>query len=169
MTEISIPDNEMNQFDLPRVDVVTGTTDGVVFKPVKFQWYPRWVAVFVVAPLLFIIVALVMMRRTKGELPFTEASYSAWRLGRVAQVLAIVGALLGFVAGAALLDRSGALGGLVMLASVAVPIVVALTLVQGKGPRVVRIAKGFTVLQVPSAAAAAAFQEHLTAGDVAGP
>lgn len=164
MTEISIPDNEMNQFDLPRVDIVTGASEGVVFKPVKFQWYPRWVAIFAVAPLIFLIVALVTMRRSKGELPFTEASYAAWRTGKVALGLAIGVAIIAFLGGMALLDGSGALGTLIIIGGIAAPIVVGWTMVRGKGPQVVRIDKGYTVLKVPSASAAAMFQEHLTSG-----
>jgi hypothetical protein len=161
MTEISIPDNEMNQFDLPRVDVVTGSTEGIVFKPVQFAWYPRWIAIFAVAPLIFVIVALVMMRRSKGELPFTEQSYARWRNGKIAFGLSLAAAIALFFAGAAAMDSSGGLGGLLMLIAVAAPIAVAITMVKGRGPAVVRIDKGVTVLKVPSAAAAASFREHL--------
>jgi hypothetical protein len=41
---ITIPSNELNSFGLPPVCVVTGSREGVVFKPVKFSWYPRWVS-----------------------------------------------------------------------------------------------------------------------------
>jgi hypothetical protein len=169
MTEISIPDNEMNEFDLPRIDIITGSTDGVVFKPVKFQWYPQWVAVFALAPLIFIILALVLMRRTKGELPFTEASYAAWRRGRIALTVSIFGAIVLLIGGVFLLDHSGVLAGLLMLSALVLPIVVGLTMVRGKGPRVVRIAKGFTVLHLPSTAATEVFQGHLTAGGATQP
>ena len=143
MTEISIPDNEMNEFDLPRVDIVTGSTDGVVFKPVKFQ---------------------LLTRRTEGELPFTEGSYATWRRGRLVLTLSIVAAFFLLAGGAILLNDSGVLGAVLILTAIAAPIAVGLTMVRGKGPRVVRIDKGFTVLRVPSAEAASILQAHLTSG-----
>ncbi|MBI3181766.1 MAG: hypothetical protein HYZ28_06450 [Myxococcales bacterium] len=168
MAKIVIPDNELNSFDLPRVCVVTGATEGVVFKPVKFSWYPRWVVVLVlVNVLLAAIVAMILTKRVKGELPFTEEAYAAWRKGRVLFGLSIGFALAALVGGiAALANELGPLGGVLMLAALAVPIAVGVVFLRGKGVACVEIAKGHTTLKIPSGEAAMQIERHLRAGGV---
>jgi hypothetical protein len=80
LATVEIPVNEMSSFDLPKVCLVTGATENVVFKPVKFSWYPRWIAVFILVGWpIALILALTLTKRVKGELPFTEEAYRRWK------------------------------------------------------------------------------------------
>ncbi|RKG60871.1 zinc ribbon domain-containing protein [Corallococcus sp. AB011P] len=109
---------EMNAFDLPPVCIITGERQGVVFKPVKFSWYPPWISLFLLlgvlalalVPILPIasivlpialIVASVRTKQAKGTLPFTEEAWSRWRRARVIRPIA-------FAAGAGLLIMAAA-------------------------------------------------------------
>ncbi|MBX5482766.1 MAG: hypothetical protein IRZ16_13135 [Myxococcaceae bacterium] len=56
---VDSPNNELNEFDLPRTCIATGATDGVVFKPVKFAWYPKWPLIFVPITLAIAIILAV--------------------------------------------------------------------------------------------------------------
>lgn len=81
--DLQIPTQELNAFDLPGVCVVTGAQEGVTFRAVKFWWYPRWVPLLIFFPwgglLLAFIVGLATRKQAKGELPFTDRGWSAWK------------------------------------------------------------------------------------------
>jgi hypothetical protein len=161
MAVVQIPVNELTQFDLPKVCVVTGRTDGVVFKPVKFQWYPRWIAVFAFAPLIMVIVMMALMRRVKGELPFTEEAHAAWRKGQLMLTLSIVGAfVLFFGAMGAFGNNVPVLGLLMLAAAVGTPIFVGVR-VRGRGVSCLKIADGSIALKIPNEGAAMQLSEHL--------
>jgi hypothetical protein len=166
MREIVLPADELNEFDLPRVCVVTGQTENIEFKPVKFAWYPRWIAALVIVNVLIAaIVAAILTRRVKGHLPFTEEAYKSWRMGRVFFALSIVGALALFVASCvALADSTPQLGVVGMVLSLAIPITVGVLFVRNKGPVVQRIADGRITLKLPSEEAVLRIQQHLVAG-----
>lgn len=170
MDTVEIPDNEMNEFGLPRVCVVTGSTDNVVFQKVQFQWYPQWIAVFACVPLLMAIMAAVLTRRTKGELPFSQPAWEAWKKGKLIFGFSILGALVLFFAGMfALGSKMAAVGGIMMVAAIVEPIVVFRMFLRGRGPRCTKIDKGLTHLKLPSAAAAEKIRQHLSAGKSAAP
>lgn len=167
MREIVLPADELNEFDLPRVCVVTGQTENVEFKPVKFAWYPRWVAALVIVNVLIAaIVATILTRRVKGHLPFTEEAYKSWRMGRVFLVLSILGAVALFVASCvALAEDTPQLGVLGIVLSFAVPITVGILFVRNKGPVVQRIADGRITLKLPSEEAVLRIEQHMVAGE----
>jgi len=169
-TQIDLPENELNEFDLPRVCIVTGATDGVVFKPVKFSWYPSWVSVLVIINVLIAaIVASILTRRVKGQLPFTEESFKAWKRGQLFFALSIVAAIALFVGGFVLsFNQPGGLGALGILLAIAVPIVVYRKYLRNRAPVVKRIADGRVTLVLPSDAAVEAIRNHLFAGKAAG-
>ncbi len=165
MATLSIPENEMTSFDLPKVCVVTGSTQNVSFKPVKFQWYPRWIGAFGVIPLLMIILMTVLMRRAKGELPFTEEAWVAWQKGKLLMIVSVLGALVLLGAGiAALGNNVPALGAVLILAAIALPIFVGIRFLKGRGPTCLKIADGRIDLKIKSDAAAAAIRQHLDGG-----
>ncbi|MBN1204745.1 MAG: hypothetical protein JXB05_07455 [Myxococcaceae bacterium] len=171
MPLIVLPADELNEFDLPRVCVVTGQTEGVEFKPVKFAWYPRWIVALVIINLLIAaIVAAIMTRRVKGHLPFTEEAYKRWRMGRVYFGLSFVVAIALLVGGAIAMDSPfPALGPVAMLLAVAVPIIAGVLFVRNKGPVVQRIEEGRITLKLPSEEAVLQLQQHLRAGQLKAP
>ncbi len=165
MAQISIPQNEMSSFDLPKVCIITGETENVQFRPVKFQWYPRWIGVFGMAPLIMIILLALLMRRAKGELPFSDAAWEAWKKGKMMLALGIVGCivLLG-AGGAAVANRMEGLGVLMFLAGIVLPIVVGVVFLAGRGPTCTRIDAGYVELKIKSDAAAEQIRRHLQGG-----
>ncbi|MDY7226519.1 hypothetical protein [Hyalangium rubrum] len=166
MNKIILPADELNEFDLPPVCVVTGQTENVEFKDVKFAWYPRWVAVFILINLLIAaIIATALTKRVKGKLPFTEEAFKAWKQGQVFFALSIVAAIGLFIGGIFLfLSENEVLGGAAWLLCLAVPITVNFKFVRNKGPVVERIADGQITLKLPSQDAIRMFKEHLVAG-----
>ena len=165
MATLSIPENEMTSFDLPKVCVVTGSTQNVSFRPVKFQWYPRWIAGFAVAPLIMLIVMVVLLRRAKGELPFSDEAWDAWKKGKMLMALSIVGAFVLFGAGiAALANDLAIVGGPLLLAAFVEPIVIGVKFLAGRGPTCTRIADGRIELKIKSDSAAEAIRKHLDGG-----
>ncbi|HEX8699693.1 MAG TPA: hypothetical protein VF815_12695 [Myxococcaceae bacterium] len=166
MREIILPADELNEFDLPRVCVVTGQTENVVFKPVNFAWYPRWVAVFILINLLVAaIIAFALTKRVKGHLPFTEEAFKAWRTGITLFALSIVAGIGLFFGSIFLLaSNHGELGSVAMLAALVVPIFVGVKFTRRKGPVVQRIKDGQITLKLPSEEAVMMIKHHLVSG-----
>lgn len=166
MTEVTIPERELNSFDLPRVCILTGNREGVTFRPVKFAWYPRWVVILIVVNLLVAaIVAFALTKRVRGELPFTEQAWLTWRRGRVlfpSSIVFAVGLLFG---GLFLLAADHAVLGIVALVlAIAVPVAVWAAFLRGRNLMVSKIADGSIVLRTPSAVAAREIEAHLHGG-----
>lgn len=165
MPNIILPADELNEFDLPRVCVVTGQTENVEFKPVKFAWYPRWIAALVIINLLIAaIVASIMTRRVKGHLPFTEEAYKAWWRGRILFGLSFLVMIGLIIAGAVQLDSQPPLGVTLLLLGVASPIATYVIFAHNRGPVVQRIADGTITLKLPSEQAVMTMQDHMNAG-----
>ncbi|WP_147441749.1 hypothetical protein [Corallococcus exercitus] len=167
MHQIDVPSGELNEFDLPPVCVVTGERQGVVFKPVKFSWYPRWIGfLFLLNVLIAIIVASAMTKRVKGTLPFTEEAWSRWRRGQILTSISAVTALALLVTAIALLVAEEPLPlGLVVLAlGVAVPLLTWIFFARGRGPQVLRIDKDAIALAIPNADAARTIMDYFVAG-----
>ncbi|MFL5346279.1 MAG: hypothetical protein ACJ8AT_15935 [Hyalangium sp.] len=166
MREIVLPADELNEFDLPRVCVVTGQTENVEFKPVKFAWYPRWtVALVIVNVLIAAIVASILTKRVKGHLPFTEEAYKRWWMGRVFFGLSFLVAIALFIGGCVMIDSGpGAAVALLIGLALATPIAAFLLFARNKGPVVQRIAEGRITLKLPSEEAALQIEQHLFAG-----
>src|SRR5512140_186526 len=173
MTPITLPIAEMNSIDLPPVCVGTGTRNEVTFRKVKFAWYPRWVAALILVPygglLLAAVVAAVLTKRAKGELPFSDAAWSRWRLGKILTVLAVLVLLASLFGGIILLTQeSFGAGALTLLLGIVVPLVAAV--IFGRwGPRPLKITDQEITLDIPSAEAANAIRDHLHAGRPAQP
>ena len=164
MPEIRIPVNELNRFDLPKVCVMTGSTDpSVDFRPVKFQWYPPWVnALILINLLVMAIVARVMTKIAKGELAFSDEAWKrwrAWRIGLGASGLAMLIAL--FAALALLANQRFDVGGVLFLAGLVQFIIVAV-MAGRAGPKVVSLKDDVLVVKTPSAEAGASYARHLT-------
>jgi hypothetical protein len=166
MHEIVLPADELNEFDLPRVCVVTGQTENVEFRPVKFSWYPPWVAVFILINLLIAaIIALAMTKKVQGSLPFTEEAYKAWKAGQLYFALSLVAGFVMFAAGIGVMANELIVpGALLLVLAFALPIFVGVRFTRHKGPVVKKIADGQITLKLPSDDAVRMILEHLNAG-----
>lgn len=167
MHSIKIRSQELNAFDLPPVCVITGEREGVVFKPVKFAWYPRWVYLLIFANLIIaLLVASAMTKRVKGELPFTKEAWSRWKRGQIivgvsaAAAIALLFTALFLLVG----DATGPLGLGVLALGTVLPVLAWLFFLRGKGPQALRIDKDEVTLSLPSRVAARAFTSHFQAG-----
>src|SRR5258706_10837648 len=112
-----------------------------------------------------VIMMLILMRRVKGELPFTEEAYAAWKRGQALLAVAIVGCIALFVGSLGVIgnDLVGP-GFALMAAAVALPIVVGIKFARGRGVTCQKIADGRIELKVPSEEAAMEITSHLTSG-----
>lgn len=166
MATVILPSDELTSFDLPAICMVTGQTEGVTFKPVRFAWYPRWVAALILCNLLImLIVALILTKRVKGELPFTEEGYRRWQRGRLLFGLSVFAGLGLFFAGMALaINESGLLALLAFIATVAVPVGTYIGFARGNMVVVKKIDETTITLEVPSQEAAERIERHLVAG-----
>ncbi|WP_375756317.1 hypothetical protein [Corallococcus exercitus] len=167
MHPIDIPAGELNEFDLPPICIVTGERQGVVFKPVHFSWYPRWIGFLAILNLLIaIIVASVMTKRVKGTLPFTEEAWSRWRRGQVLMAVSVVVAIALLILSFSLLasDAPEWQGLVAMASSVALPVLAWVFFLRNRGPQVRRIDKDTLSIAIPNGLAAHAFTSHFLTG-----
>jgi hypothetical protein len=161
MAIIEIPVNELTPFDLPRVCVMTGATDGVEFRKVKFQWYPRWVNVLILINVLVMaVVAQVTMKRCAGELPFTTEAWERWQKWKWGIGGSVLGLLVGIISGAVLMANDVMVGGL-LFPLVLVQFIVVMVLARRAGPQVESIKDDLLRLKVPSDEVAQRFASHL--------
>jgi hypothetical protein len=164
-TTVELALNEMTEFDLPRVCVVSGATSGVVFKDVKFQWYPRWIGAFGVAPFIMIILMATLSRRAQGKLPFTEEAWDAWQRAKLLLGLSLCGGLALMVLSSFLFSKELVAAGFICIAfAIALPVSVGITQLRGRGVTCVKIEKSSIHLKIPSDEAARHFSRHLKGG-----
>ncbi|MFZ5438351.1 MAG: hypothetical protein ACOZQL_00015 [Myxococcota bacterium] len=162
---ILIPRNELNEFSLPRVCVGTGQAGPVTFQKVQFQYVPKWIAAFAIAPLLYIIFFLVLRKTASGTLPFSDEGWARVKAGRRNVAIATVGLLVAIFGGVfvtAQLDQPAPL--LVLLLAGIVAIVVASMQLRKVYPYATLIDDRMVTLKLPSAEAEALFSRHLSAG-----
>lgn len=169
-SDLQIPTQELNAFDLPGVCVVTGAQDGVTFKPVKFWWYPRWVPLLIFFPwgglILALIVALATRRKAEGELPFTDHGWNAWKRSQWIWGLSIFAFLVGVFGTIVLITAaaSGSLAGWIAWAGAAVTVALPIGgwfLAKPTMVQVRKIDNGRLFVRIPSADAAARIHAHL--------
>lgn len=173
MPALTLPVNELSSFDLPPVCLITGTRDNVSFRKVKFAWYPRWVALLILVPygglLLAAIVAAILTKRATGELPFSDAGWSKWRLGKIMTALQFLWVIAAFIGGMimAVADSGSAVLAAVLFVSVfAVPLGIYFVAQRNKMVVPTRITETEITIKIPSEQAALAIRQHLTAGKV---
>jgi hypothetical protein len=164
-TTIELALAEMTEFDLPRVCVLTGATSRVVFKDVKFQWYPRWIGAFGVAPFIMIILMATLTRRAQGKLPFTEEAWDAWQRAKLFSGLSLLGGLAFMFFSFFLFSEERVSAGVVCIAfAIALPVAVGITQLRGRGVTCVKIDQSSIHLKIPSDEAARHFSRHLKGG-----
>lgn len=167
MRDVVIPKNELSEFDLPRVCVITGQTEGVVFKPVKFAWYPRWIVVLVLLNVLIAaIVAMALTKKAKGTLPFSEEGWAQWKRGKLLFGLSLLGTVVILIGGIALLARTESPAPLLtaVLLSILLPIVTYALVLKNRAPVAKKIDDQHITLTLPSDEAASRIKTHLMSG-----
>lgn len=165
--DVVIPKNELSEFDLPRICVITGQTEGISFKPVKFAWYPRWLLIFLpFAALIVLLIAIILTKRAKGTLPFSEEGWARWQRSRLLFGLSFLGTIAILVGGIVVFAGKG--NGtpilVAVLVAVLVPVVAYFTAVKGRVPLVKKIDERTITLRLPSDSAATTIAAHLNSG-----
>jgi hypothetical protein len=168
-TVVSIPVPEMNEFGLPRVCVMTGSTDSVTFEKEKFAYVPPSVRGAAIIPLLYIILASLRTERAVGTLPYSTAGLAEKKKISLFRGLSLLfGGVMFFVGTAVMGQDLPGLALLIWLVALAVPIGVALTMVRNKMPVAVKIENGIIDLRVPNDEAAKAIVARVGAPKGAG-
>ena len=164
---IVIPKNELNEFSLPRICVVTGQPGQITFQKVQFQFIPKWIAIFAIAPVLYLIFFMILRKSATGTLPFSEEGWNDVKAARRNVAFAVVGLVLACVAGgAAIANLSGAgpVLMLVLLGSGIIAIAVTSLRIRKVYPFATLIDDAAVTLTLPSPQAEQLIQAHLSAG-----
>ncbi len=164
---ITIPRNELNEFSLPRVCVATGQPGAVTFQKVEFQYVPKWIAVFAMAPLLYLIFYFMLRKTASGTLPFSDETWSNLKTARRNVLLAVAGLVGAVFLGVALMAAFDDVGGLlffVLIIASIIAIGVATRKVRKLYPTVTRIDERDVHLKFPSTQAEDLVRAHLSAG-----
>lgn len=132
MAKVSIPKAELNRFDLPPVCLITGSTEGVTFRPRKLLWTPPWVYLLIFIPMgglpLAFVVSLLVRRRVDAELPFSEKGWTRFRQATWFRPLSVLVLLCGWLGALMLLasesDAMSNFAGVFVILFLAIPIAV---------------------------------------------
>lgn len=168
---IAIPKNELNEFSLPRVCVGTGQAGQVTFQKVQFQYIPKWIAIFAIAPLLYLIFFLLLRKTASGTLPFSAEAWERVKAARRNVAFAVIALIVACVGGgvlAAQLRDAGPLLFLVALIAGIIAIVVTSLQIRKVYPYATLIDDHHVTLTLPSPDAERLISQHLNAGARAG-
>lgn len=164
---IAIPKNELNEFSLPRVCVTTGQPAQVTFQKVQFQYVPKWIAIFAIAPLLYLIFFFVLRKTASGTLPFSAEGWERVKAARRNVLLSVFGLIVAVMGGAALAAQVRDVGPLLFLgllvAGIAAIIVTSVQM-RKSYPVATLIDDHHVTLTFPSPEAERLFTQHLNAG-----
>lgn len=164
---IIIPKNELNEFSLPRVCVASGQPGQVTFQKVQFQYFPKWIAIFAIAPLIYLIFFFLLRKTASGKLPFSEQAWSEVKVARRNTLFAVLALIGGVVLSGVLSVQLGDLGLLLILMSV-VGGIIALAVTSRRMrkvyPFVTLIDDQAVTLTLPSPEAERLMAAHLSAG-----
>lgn len=164
---IIIPKNELNEFSLPRVCVTTGQPGQVTFQKVQFQFIPKWIAIFAIAPLLYLIFFLLFRKSASGTLPFSDQGWEEVKAARRNVALSIVGLIGACVLGGAAAANLRDAGPMLLLVAIVagfIAIVVTSLKIRKVYPFATFIDDAAVTLTLPSPEAERLFQQHLNAG-----
>jgi hypothetical protein len=175
--EARIPLGAGTQFDLPEICVVTGQRHGVEWRSRDFIWTPPWVFVLILLNvLILLIVAMVVRKRVKLELPYAPGVYDRWRKGAIGSGLVVVLGIVLMVAGFAMMAVSEGsspvllwLGLAVVVGSLVGMIVGARVLSHDRGPKIKKVTKTEVILLLPSAEAAQAINDRFSGATIPKP
>lgn len=169
-TTVHLPKTAVSEFDLPRVCVATGATEGVSYRKVKFQFVPLWARLSVAfCGLIGVVLMLINTRRVEAEIPFTDEAWGRFKRARIIPAVLIVGAIpLIFLPMA--VDPDLILLGLVGFVAIVIGAVVyAQVVTRQAGPMCKEITEESLVLEIPNEDAARAIEARVTGGGAPAP
>lgn len=164
---IIIPKNELNEFSLPRVCVTTGQPGQVTFQKVEFQFIPKWIGVFALIPLLYLILFVINRKTASGTLPFSEQGWNDVKAARRNVLFAALGLIGACIFGGVVAASVRDMGPFLMLGLIIAGFVgLAVTSLQIRKvyPFATFVDDAAVTLTLPSPEAERLFQQHLSAG-----
>src|SRR5262245_51538809 len=91
MQVVHLPKDAVTEFDIPRVCVATGATEGVRYQKVTFSFIPMWARMSVAfCGVIGIVLMLMNTRRVEADIPFTDEAYAKWKRARIIPAAIIV-------------------------------------------------------------------------------
>lgn len=164
---IVIPRNELNEFSLPRICVATGQPGQVTFQKVQFQFMPKWIAIFALAPLLYLVFFLLFRKSATGTLPFSEQAWNDVKTARRNVTISVLGMIGAAVLSGVLMVQAPNAGPVMMLVAVfggLIAIVVTSMRIRKVYPFATLIDDQAVTLTLPSPEAERLLSAHLSAG-----
>lgn len=164
---IVIPKNELNEFSLPRVCVATGQAGPVTFQKVQFQFIPKWIAIFAIAPLLYLIFFMVLRKSASGTMPFSDQGWEEVKRARRNVMFSGLGLVAAVFLGVAAIGALKDVGALIFLACLiggVIALVVTSMRVRKVFPFATFIDDQAVTLTLPSPQAEQLISQHLSAG-----
>lgn len=164
---IVIPKNELNEFSLPRICVATGQPGQVTFQKVQFQFMPKWIAIFALAPLLYLVFFMLFRKSATGTLPFSEQAWNDVKTARRNVMISVFGMIGAAVACGVLMAQAPSAGPVLMLVAVfggLIAIVVTSMRIRKVFPFATLIDDQAVTLTLPSPEAERLLSAHLSAG-----
>lgn len=164
---IVIPKNELNEFSLPRVCVATGQQGQVTFEKVQFQFIPKWIAIFAMAPLLYLIFFMLLRKTANGTMPFSPEGWENVKAARRNVLFSVFGLIGACVLGGVLAANVRDVGPLLFLGAIVVGIVAVVVTsmrIRKVFPFATFIDDANVTLTLPSPEAERLISQHLSAG-----
>jgi hypothetical protein len=165
---IVIPKNELNEFSLPRVCVATGQQGAVTFEKVQFQFIPKWIAIFAMAPLLYLIFFMLLRKSASGTMPFSAEAWENVKAARRNVIFSVLGLIGGCILGGVLAaNMRGDAGPLLLLVAVVggiIAVVVTSIRIRKVFPFATFIDDTNVTLTLPSPEAERLIEQHLSSG-----
>lgn len=167
-TIVRLPKTAVSEFDLPRVCVATGATEGVTYHKVSFQFVPVWARMSVAfcGIIGFVIMAL-NTRRVQAEMPFTDAAFAHYKRARIIPAVIIVAGVPLMILPMLIDPDAVLLGFLMFIAAVIGAVVYAQAVTKHAGPVCKEIDEETITLELPNDDAARAFEARLHASPAA--
>ena len=160
---IVIPKNELNEFSLPRVCVATGAQGQVTFEKVQFQFIPKWIAIFAMAPLLYLIFFMLLRKSASGTMPFSPEAWENVKAARRNVIFSVLGLIGASVLGGVLAANLRDVGPLLFLVAIVGGIITSLR-IRKVFPYATLIDDANVTLTLPSPQAEQLISQHLSAG-----
>jgi hypothetical protein len=159
---LRLPKNAVSEFDLPRVCVATGETEGVSYQKVTFTFVPLWARLSVgFCGIIGIILMIVNTKKVEAEIPFTDAAFRTFKVARIVPLALILGAVALMVVPIVIDPELVLFSIVVFVAGLVAAIIYIQAVTRPSGPMVKEIDDEFITLEIPNDEAARAIEERV--------